>query len=114
MGFRRHFFLNWKIINLLKIRGTIARASKGRLLSILSNYAIPFKVAPQQSFDPLYVTVNTKVFIQINLLTLSFQQLVISYNNVVNENHENSEFYIKNISFSFSFNICRKKLTKIN
>jgi hypothetical protein len=90
MGFRRHFSLNWKIINLLKKRGTIAHASKERFLSSLSNYAIPFKVAPQQSFDPLYVTVNTKVFIPINLLTLSFQHLVISYNYVVNENHESS------------------------
>jgi hypothetical protein len=95
MGFRRHFSLNWKIINLKK-RGTcIVSAPKGRFLSTLSNYAIPFKVAPQQSFDPLYVTVKTKVFIQINFLTLSFQHLIISYNKVVNVNHEGSfEYFI--------------------
>jgi hypothetical protein len=46
------------------------------LRSTLSNYAIPSEVAPQQSFGPLYVIVNTKIVIEIYLLTLSFPHLI--------------------------------------
>jgi hypothetical protein len=72
-GFLRHNF-----------RGGII-TKKGRrnkspsLLSVYSrtlNYAIPPEVAPQQSFSPLYVIVNTKMEYKLFLLTLSFPHLV--------------------------------------
>jgi hypothetical protein len=70
VGFLRHFFLNWKIFD-KKMRGNFKPPLKGTL-STLSNYAIPYEVAPQQSSDPLHVTVNTKMININNFLTLSF------------------------------------------
>lgn len=89
MGFIRHDSLNWKII--LK-KGGAKLCTQKRLifLSTLSNYDIPPKVAPQQSFSPLFVTVDTKINLLNYFLTLIFPHLVISYNNVVNENHESA------------------------
>jgi hypothetical protein len=45
----------------LKRKSPSNRLLQGNTLSIMSNYAIPSEVAPQQSFSPLYVTVNTKM-----------------------------------------------------
>jgi hypothetical protein len=45
----------------LKRRSLINKLLLGNTLSIMSNYVIPSEVAPQQSFSPLYVTVNTKM-----------------------------------------------------
>lgn len=62
MGFLRHHSLNWKV-SFKKSRSHVKRLLDRTLRSTLSNYAIPSEVAPQQSFCPLYVTVNTKVII---------------------------------------------------
>jgi hypothetical protein len=61
IGFFKAYFpkLENNLIN--KKRDDIYTIPLGRFLSILSNYAIPFEVAPQQSFSPLYVTVNSKL-----------------------------------------------------
>jgi hypothetical protein len=62
IGFLRHDSLNWKIINLFKKnRDNNYTIPVERFLSILSNYAIPSEVAPQQSFSPLYVTVDSNL-----------------------------------------------------
>jgi hypothetical protein len=46
------------------------------------------EVAPQQSFFVLHTTVETKMKYLNNLLILSFQHLVITYNKPVNVIHE--------------------------
>lgn len=70
MGFLRHNSLNWNIFA-IKLRGNLTLPLE-RIHSTLSNYAIPSEVAPQQSFGTLHVTVNTKMILLINCLTLSF------------------------------------------
>lgn len=93
MGFSRHDSLNWNV-GYKKSRSLLIHLLDRTLRSTLSNYAIPYQVAPQQSLMPLHIIVTSKIYGLNNFLTLSFQHHVISYNNVVNAYHERSIFYI--------------------
>lgn len=73
MGFVRHDSLNWKVSQ-KKSRSLKVELLDRTLRSTLSNYDIPSRVAPQQSYGPLHVTVISKIEINYYLLTLSFPQ----------------------------------------
>ncbi len=75
MGFTRHDSLNWNVRN-KKSRSFLLELLDRNLRSTLSNYAIPSEVAPQQSFDPLYVIVKSKIGLRKYLLTLSYPHLI--------------------------------------
>ena len=71
MGFLRHDSLNWNVD--YKKSRSISKVLLDRTLrSTLSNYAIPSKVAPQQSLGPLYIIVIPKIQLIKYFLTLSF------------------------------------------
>jgi len=89
MGFLRHDSLNWNVGE-KKSRSQLTQLLDRTLRSTLSNYAIPYQVAPQQSLMPLHIIVKTKITVLINFLTLGFPHDVTSYNIVVNTNHESS------------------------
>ena len=89
IGFLRHYSLCRNINS--KKRGQLI-PSQESLIPLLSNYAIPSRVAPQQSSCPLRITVSTKLEILYFSLTLSFQHLVTCLTNSVNLNHETSIF----------------------
>jgi hypothetical protein len=71
MGFLRHDSLNWNV-RFKKSRSLLRALLDTTLRSTLSNYAIPSKVAPQQSLSPLYIIVKPKVQYVIYFLTLRF------------------------------------------
>lgn len=71
-----------------------------RFLSTLSNHAIPHRVAPQQSSAPVHITVDTKMIVINNFLTLSYPHLVKSYTNVVKQFHEGTD--LQNCFFLFN------------
>ena len=96
MGFLRHDSLNWNVGYKMS-RSLVIELLDRTLRSTLSNYAIPYQVAPQQSLMPLHIIVTSKIYVLDIFLTLGFQHLVISYNNVVNVNHERSNNKLKSI-----------------
>ena len=71
MGFLRHDFLNWTAGN-KKLRSLLIELLDRTSRSTLSDYAIPYKVAPQQSLIPLHITFDTKIQSNIIFLTLHF------------------------------------------
>ena len=71
MGFLRHDSLNWNVGNKMS-RSLIIELLDRTLRSTLSNYAIPYQVAPQQSLMPLHIIVDSKILSNIIFLTLRF------------------------------------------
>ena len=71
IGFVRHDSLNWNAGNKMS-RSLIIELLDRTLRSTLSNYAIPYQVAPQQSLMPLHIIVDSKILSNIIFLTLRF------------------------------------------
>ena len=71
MGFLRHDSLNWNV-GYKKSRSLLIELLDRTLRSTLSNYAIPYQVAPQQSLMPLHTIVDTNIQSNIIFLTLRF------------------------------------------
>jgi hypothetical protein len=71
MGFTRNDSLNWKV-GCKKSRSLFTILPDRTLRSTLSKYAIPSKVAPQQSLGLLHIFVKTKIQCIIYFLTLRF------------------------------------------
>ena len=68
------------LLGMIPEGGIYVKSTKGQQIATLSkihsstscHYINPSKVAPQQSFGPLHITVTTKMIILNNYLTLSF------------------------------------------
>jgi len=75
LGFLRHKSLNWKLYDKKSKNLLIKSFERNIIISTLSNYAIPSRVAPQQSSSPLYVTVKSNILNLNYFLTLSFPHL---------------------------------------
>ena len=71
MGFLRHDSLNWNVGYKMS-RSLVIELLDRTLRSTLSNYAIPYQVAPQQSLMPLHIIVDTKIQSNNIILTLRF------------------------------------------
>jgi hypothetical protein len=69
MGFSRNDSLNWKV-GYKKSRSLLTILLDRTLRSTLCKYAIPSKVAPQQSLGLLHIFVKTKIQCIIYFLTL--------------------------------------------
>lgn len=76
MGFLRNDSRRWNVST--KRKGSENDPPLKILSSTSCHYVIPGEVAPQQSFVPLHVTVDTKMKYKLFFLTLRFPQLVRS------------------------------------